>query len=133
MNAILLTCEANYGDEFDCQQLAIVFGASMQQVQEALKKACSREEDLEEGEEPAQQPSWRRDYGPEMYFGTNEFLDGDTVLETTEMKEITVAEAEQLMKLLGITRNKVDNQYELYNFGTGVLTHIEDHLPEEQE
>ena len=128
MNAILLTCEANYGDEFDCQQFAIVFGASMQQVQEALKRACLYEEDLEEGEEPAQQPDWYRDYSPEMYFGTNEFLDGDTVLEATEMKEITVVEAETLMRLLGMERTRLGRKFEIYNFGTGVLTHIEDHL-----
>jgi len=122
---ILLKLNANYADEFNCEEFAIIFSASIEQVQNALKRMCSFEEYIDEGDNSRYQPSER---DVEMYFGTNEFLYGSDVLANTTISEISLEAAEVFMASLGIINRVRASAYPIYTFGTGVLSHIEDHL-----
>lgn len=120
--AILLKLNANYADEFDCEEFAIVFDVSLEQVRKAIERACAFEEIIDEADNSTYKPT---ETDVEMYFGTNEFLFGSEVLSCTTAVEISDAEADMLMALLSMPKR---GSRAMYTFGTGVLGHIEDHL-----
>lgn len=130
---ILLKLNANYGDEFDCEELAIVFNATADQVEAALKQACTTVEDYDEETEKVTRVISDKD--TEMYFGTNEFLDAMDVLSGTSIKEITDEQAHIMLALLGIgvEHQFAHYKYPFFTFGTGVLSHIQDHLHTDEQ
>lgn len=130
---ILLKLNANYGDEFDCEELAIVFNATADQVEAALKQACTTVEEYDEETDKVTRVISDKD--TEMYFGTNEFLDANEVLSCTSIKEITDEQAHTMLSLLGIgIEYQFDNsKYPFFTFGTGVLSQIQDHLYTDEE
>lgn len=67
---ILVIFQSNFADEFDCEGFFIVRDKTIADIEENVKAYVEDNE------------------GDELYFGTNEFIDGEDLLGAFEYKEI---------------------------------------------